>query len=65
MIQYQYHVWHKAGSSIFNLEILMTKMQSTRPIIEKVDEIMEKVEQDQHISNHDIDKELNIDTKQF
>jgi len=25
MMQYQY-VWHKAGSSVFNLEILMSKM---------------------------------------
>jgi len=30
---------------------------------EKVDEIMEKVEQDRHVSSHD--KELNIDHKQF
>jgi len=27
-----------------------------RPIIEKVDEIMEKVEQDRHINSYDIDK---------
>jgi len=29
----------------------------------KIDEIMEKVEQDRHISSHDIGKELNIDHK--
>jgi len=34
--------------------------RSDRPITEKVDKIMEKIEQDRHI-NHDIDKELNID----
>jgi len=32
-------------------------------LIGKVDEIMEKVEQDRHISSYDIDKELNIDYK--
>jgi len=34
-------------------------------IIEKVDEIMKKVEhiRDRHISSHDISKELNIDHK--
>jgi len=32
-------------------------------LAEKVDEIMEKVEQDRHISSHDIGKELNIDYK--
>jgi len=32
-------------------------------ITRKVDEIMEKVEQDQHINSHDIGKELNIDHK--
>jgi len=34
-----------------------------RSITGKVDEIMEKVEQDWHISSYDIDKELNIDYK--
>jgi len=49
MIQYQY-VWHKIGSSVFNLEILMLKMhRSDRPITGKVDEIMEKP---RHISGH-------------
>jgi len=39
---------------------------SGRPITGKVDEIMEKIEQDRHVSNHiskDISKELNIDHK--
>jgi len=36
---------------------------SDRPITGKVDEIMEKVEQDRHISSHDISKELNINHK--
>jgi len=52
MMQYQY-VWHKAGSSVFNLKILMKNAPpSGRSITGKVDEIMEKVEQDRHISNH-------------
>ncbi|XP_049307894.1 histone-lysine N-methyltransferase SETMAR-like isoform X2 [Bactrocera dorsalis] len=34
--------------------------RSGRPIVEKVDEIMEKIELDRHISSHDIAKELNI-----
>jgi len=38
--------------------------RSGRPIIRK-DEIMEKIKQDRYISSHDIDKELNIDPKQF
>ncbi|KOX77682.1 hypothetical protein WN51_09347, partial [Melipona quadrifasciata] len=29
----------------------------------KIDEIMEEIEQDPHIGNHDIGKELNIDHK--
>lgn len=37
--------------------------RSGRPITKKVNEIMEKIEQNQHISSHDIDKELNIDHK--
>jgi len=37
--------------------------RSGRPITGKVDEIIEKVEQDRHISSHDIGKELNIDYK--
>jgi len=44
MMQYQY-VGHKADSSVFNLEIL-SKMHFGQPITGKVDEIMEKVEQD-------------------
>jgi len=34
---------------------------SGRSITGKVDEIMEKIEQNWHINSHDIDKELNID----
>ncbi len=34
--------------------------RSGRPIVEKVDEIMEKIDQDRHISCHDIAKALNI-----
>jgi len=37
--------------------------RSGRLITGKVDEMMEKVEQDRHISSHNIDKELNIDYK--
>jgi len=37
--------------------------RSGQPITGKVDEIIKKVEQDQHISSHDIGKELNIDHK--
>jgi len=37
--------------------------RSGRPITKKVNEIMEKIEQDRHISSHDIGKELNIDHK--
>jgi len=36
---------------------------SGRPITGKVGEIMEKVEQDQLISNHSISKKLNVDHK--
>jgi len=38
-------------------------LRSGRPITEKVDEIMEKVEQDRHISSHDIVKKLNRNHK--
>jgi len=62
MMQYQY-VWHKVGSSIFNLEILMSKMHlALVDQSRKVNEIVEKIEQDRH-SSHDIGKELNIDYK--
>jgi len=37
--------------------------RSGRPVTGKVDEIIKKVEQDRHISTHDIDKELNINHK--
>jgi len=41
-------VWHKAGSSVFNLEIFMSKIapHSGSPITGEVDEIMKKIEQD-------------------
>jgi len=38
-------------------------LHSDQPITEKIYEIMEKVEQDRHISSYDIGKELNIDHK--
>ena len=57
LTQYQY-VWHKASSSVFSLEILMSKMH-----LALVDEIMEKIEQDWRISSHDINKEPNIEHK--
>jgi len=61
MMQYQY-VWHKAGSNVFNLEILMSMMHfALVDQSRKVDEIMEKVERKRHISIHNIDKKLNID----
>ena len=34
--------------------------RSARPIVERVDKIMEKIELDRHMSCHDIAKELNI-----
>ena len=34
-----------------------------RPIVEKVDEILQKIEVDRHISSRDIATELNIDHK--
>ena len=37
--------------------------RSGRPITEKVDEIMEIIEQDRHISSYEIGKQLNIDHK--
>jgi len=59
MIQYQY-VWHKAGSKDFNLEIFISKthLALADQSLEK-SEIMKKVEQDRHISDH-IGKKLNI-----
>jgi len=38
-------------------------LRSGRPITGKVYKIIEKVEQDRHISSHDFDKKLNIDYK--
>jgi len=64
MMQYQY-VWHKAAFKRFqsgNFDV-KNAPRCDRPIAEKVDKIMEKIEQDQHISSHDIGKELNIDHK--
>lgn len=37
--------------------------RSGRPVTREVDEIMEEIEQDRHISSHDIGKEVNIDHK--
>jgi len=45
--------WFKRFQS-GNFDVKDTR--SGRPITGKVDEIMEKVEQDRHISNHDIVK---------
>jgi len=39
--------------------------RSGRPIVEKVDEILQKIEEDQHISSYDITAELNINQKSF
>jgi len=64
-MQYQYSVaqnWFKRFQS-GNFDV-KDALRSGRPIIGKVDEIMEKVEQDQYISSHDIGKEsLNINHK--
>jgi len=60
MMQYQY-VWFKRFQS-GNFDV-KNAPRFDRPITEKVDEIMEKIEQDRHISSHDIGKELNIDHK--
>jgi len=38
-------------------------MHLPRPITGEVNKIIKKVEQDRHISSHNIDKELNIDHK--
>ena len=55
-----WHVWDKAGSNVFNLKRCTLLC---RPIAGKVDEIKERIEQDRHIGNHDIGKELNVDHK--
>jgi len=52
--------WFKCFQSNFDVK---NAPHSDRSLIGKVDEIMEKVEQDRHISSHDIDKKLNIDHK--
>jgi len=59
--QYQY-VWYFKRFQSENFDV-KDASRSDRPITGKVDEIMEKVEQDRHISNRDIGKELNIDHK--
>jgi len=59
MMQYQYRVaqsWFKRFQS--GNFYIKNVSRSDRPITE-----MEKVEQDLHISSHDIGKELNIDHK--
>jgi len=64
MMQYQY-VWHKVGSSVFNLEILMSKMHlalwSTNYWKSRWNH--GKSWAKRYISSHDIGKELNIDHK--
>jgi len=55
---------HANGLLVFVLEISMIKtLRAGRPIIEKVDEILQKIEEDRHISSYDIAAELNIDQK--
>jgi len=63
MMQYQYVAqnWFKRFQS-GNFYVKDVSL-SGRPITGKIDEIMEKIEQDRHINNHDIGKELNIDHK--
>jgi len=62
IMQYQY-VWHKADSSVFNLEILISKMHFTL-----VDQSLKKSIKSWKklsktgISSHNIDKELNIES---
>jgi len=58
-------MWHKAGSSGFQSRNFDVKdaPRSGQSITGKVNEIIEKVEQDGHFGNHDIRKELNIDHK--
>ena len=38
----------------------MVRARSGRSVVEKVNEIVEKIDEDHHISCHDIAKELNI-----
>jgi len=63
MMQYQYvaQSWFKRFQS-GNFDV-KDAPRSSRSITGKIDEIMEKVEQDRHISSHDIDKKLNINHK--
>jgi len=63
MMQYQYvaQSWFKRLQS-GNFDV-KDAPRSSRSITGKIDEIMEKVEQDRHISSHDIDKKLNINRK--
>ena len=39
------------------------ELRPGRPIVEKVDEILKKIEVDRHISSRDIATELNVDHK--
>jgi len=59
-------VWHKSCFKRFlesgNFDV-KDAVRSGRPITGKVDEIIEKVEQNRYISSYDIGKELNIDYK--
>ena len=57
MTQYQ-HVQHKAR----NVNV-KDAPRSGRPITRKFDEIIQKIEQGQHINSRDIDQKLNIDHK--
>jgi len=59
IMQYQY-VWHKAGLSVFNMEIFMSKMHFVL-----VDQSREKSIKSwkKFTGSHNIDKELNIDRK--
>jgi len=54
----------QAGSSLFNLEILMSKMHlAGRPIWKGWMKSWKNLKQNRHNSSHDIHKELNIDHK--
>ena len=55
---------HGNGSLAFVLEIdVKDEPRSSRPITEKSDEIMVKVERDKHVSTVEIARELGIDHK--
>jgi len=63
MIQYQYVAQNWFKSFQFGNFDVKDVPRSGRPITGKIDEIMEKVELNWHISSYDIGKELNIDHK--